>query len=123
MIFFEAPHRLCDFLADAVDAFGADRPACVARELTKTYEQVRRGPLAELAEWAADGVRGEITVVVGGAVRGVTSVADAVASVLSRVGDGERLPAAVAEVAAEAGLPKRVVYDAAVAARKDGGLS
>ena len=67
MVFFESPHRLADALADAAAAFGAERPAAVCRELTKTYEEIRRGPLAELAAWAADGVRGEITLVVAGA--------------------------------------------------------
>src|SRR5918997_5082182 len=68
MVFFESPHRLADALADAVAAFGGSREAAVCRELTKTHEEVRRGPLAELAAWAADGVRGEITVVVAGAL-------------------------------------------------------
>ena len=66
MVFFEAPHRLAATLEAMAEAFGADRPAAVCRELTKTYEEVRRGPLAELVEWARDGVRGEVTVVVGG---------------------------------------------------------
>ena len=65
MVFFEAPHRLGESLAALADAFGPERPAAVCRELTKTYEEVRRGPLAELVTWAAGGVRGEITVVVG----------------------------------------------------------
>ncbi|MGA3561458.1 16S rRNA (cytidine(1402)-2'-O)-methyltransferase, partial [Lactiplantibacillus plantarum] len=68
MVFFEAPHRLAAALAAMAEAFGADRPAAVCRELTKTYEEVRRGGLGELAEWAAQGVKGEITVVVGGHV-------------------------------------------------------
>ncbi len=67
MVFFEAPHRLADFLADAADLLGADRPAAVCRELTKTYEEVVRGGLGELAAWATGEVRGEITVVVAGA--------------------------------------------------------
>ena len=70
MVFYESPHRLAEALADAVGAFGADRAAAVCRELTKTHEEVRRGPLAELADWAAEGVRGEITLVVAGAVAG-----------------------------------------------------
>ena len=71
MVFFEAPHRLDDTLAAMADAFGADRPAAVCRELTKTYEEIVRGPLADLVAWAsADQVRGEIVVVVGGAVEG-----------------------------------------------------
>ncbi len=117
MVFFEAPHRLDSFLADAATELGADRPAAVCRELTKTYEEVKRGPLAELAEWAAAGVRGEITVVIGGAVRTDASVEDAVARVLELVAAGERLKGAVSEVAAATGLSKGVLYDAALAAR------
>ena len=67
LVYFEAPHRLDDTLAAMAEAFGADRRAAVCRELTKTYEEVKRGPLGELAKWAAEGVRGEITVVVEGA--------------------------------------------------------
>ncbi len=69
MVFFEAPHRTEAALAAMAEALGADRPAAVCRELTKTHEEVRRGPLAELAAWAADGIRGEVTIVVAGAVR------------------------------------------------------
>lgn len=118
MVFFEAPHRLAAFLADAADAFGADRPAVVARELTKTYEEVVRGGLAELAAWASEGARGEISVVIAGAVPAVGSIADAVEAVLRRVDEGERLKAAVAGVAEAFGLGKSELYDAAVAARK-----
>ena len=67
LVYFEAPHRLDDTLAAMAEVFGAERRAAVCRELTKTYEEVKRGPLAELAVWAAEGVRGEITVVVEGA--------------------------------------------------------
>jgi 16S rRNA (cytidine1402-2'-O)-methyltransferase len=67
MVFFESPHRLADALTDAAAAFGETRQAAVCRELTKTYEEIRRGPLVELAAWAAEGVRGEITLVVAGA--------------------------------------------------------
>ncbi len=66
-IFFESPHRVAATLADLADVFGADRPAAACRELTKTHEEVRRGSLGELAEWASGGVRGEITLVVAGA--------------------------------------------------------
>ena len=118
MIFFEAPHRLGDFLADAAAELGADRPAAVCRELTKTYEEIRRGPLAELAAWASGTVLGEITVVIGGAPERATSIEDAVASVLGRVDAGVRFSEAVAEVASGAGLAKGVLYDAALAARK-----
>lgn len=119
MVFFEAPHRLGDLLAAMVEAFGADRPAAVCRELTKTYEEVRRGPLAELADWASGEVRGEIVVVVGGAVRGAAlSTVDLVAEVLARADGGERLKDAVADVATSAGVGKRDLYAAALAARK-----
>ena len=67
------------------EAFGPDRRAAVCRELTKTYEEVRRGTLAELGTWAADGVRGEITVVVAGAERVVTSVDDALHGIRERM--------------------------------------
>ena len=73
MVFFEAPHRTAASLAAMADAFGADRRGAVCRELTKTHEEVRRAGLAELAAWAADGVRGEVTVVVEGAPTGSTS--------------------------------------------------
>ena len=119
MVFFEAPHRLADFLADARDALGEERPAAVCRELTKTYEEVVRGTLAELAEWATGEVRGEITVVVAGATGPAGSVEDAVAEVLARVEAGERFKSAVAEVAAASGLAKNELYEAALAARKE----
>ena len=68
MVFFEAPHRLEPMLRALHDRFGADRRAAVCRELTKTYEEVIRGTLRELLEWAeSNEVRGEIAVVVGGA--------------------------------------------------------
>ncbi|WP_456788408.1 16S rRNA (cytidine(1402)-2'-O)-methyltransferase [Cellulomonas sp. P5_C5] len=120
MVFFEAPHRLDDTLAAMAVAFGDDRPAAVCRELTKTYEEIVRGPLSTLAEWAsADQVRGEIVVVVGGAVKAVElSTADLVAEVLSRTDAGDRLKDAVAEVAAAAGVPKRDLYAAALAAKQ-----
>ena len=119
MVFFEAPHRLAAMLADLRDALGADRPAAVARELTKTYEEVRRGTLGELTAWATEGeVRGEIAVVVGGAPDVVeVSEAALVAEVLARVDAGDRLKEAVAEVAQAAGVAKRELYAAALAAR------
>src|SRR5688500_15471500 len=67
MVFFEAPHRTEAALRAMAEAWGDDRAAAVCRELTKTHEEVRRGPLADLASWAADGVRGEVTIVVAGA--------------------------------------------------------
>ncbi|QJS11484.1 16S rRNA (cytidine(1402)-2'-O)-methyltransferase [Streptomyces argyrophyllae] len=121
LVYFEAPHRLDDTLAAMAEVFGADRRAAVCRELTKTYEEVRRGPLAELARWAAEGVRGEITVVVEGAPETgpeELGAEELVRRVRVREEAGERRKEAIAAVAAEAGLPKRVVFDAVVAAKR-----
>ena len=117
MVFFEAPHRIEVSLRAMAEAFGPDRPAAVCRELTKTYEEVRRGGLAELADWAAEGVRGEITVVVGGATPRPTSVEESLPGIQQRVAAGERLKDVCAEVAAQTGLSKKALYDAALAAR------
>lgn len=116
-VFFESPHRIAETLADAAEVLGADRRAAVCRELTKTYEEVRRGGLGELAAWAADGVRGEITVVIAGAAPASTDPADHVAEVLRRVAAGERLKDACAAVAAQTGASRRDLYQAALAAR------
>ncbi|MFG2139603.1 16S rRNA (cytidine(1402)-2'-O)-methyltransferase [Streptomyces sp. NPDC048650] len=120
LVYFEAPHRLDDTLAAMAEVFGADRRAAVCRELTKTYEEVRRGPLGELAPWAAEGVRGEITVVVEGAPEtGPEELGqdELVRRVRVREEAGERRKEAIAAVAADAGLPKRQVFDAVVAAK------
>jgi 16S rRNA (cytidine1402-2'-O)-methyltransferase len=118
LIFFEAPHRLDPTLAAMAEAFGPDRPAAVCRELTKTYEEVKRGTLGELAAWAAKGVKGEITVVVGGAPAEVSDPEAAVAEIQARVAGGERLRDACAEVAAATGLSRNDLYNAALAARR-----
>ncbi|SEN10283.1 16S rRNA (cytidine1402-2'-O)-methyltransferase [Actinacidiphila rubida] len=120
LVYFEAPHRIADALTAMAEVFGAERRAAVCRELTKTYEEVRRGPLAELAGWAAEGVRGEITVVVEGAPEpGPADLepAELVRRVAAREAAGERRKEAIAAVAVEAGLPKREVFDAVVAAK------
>ena len=120
LVYFEAPHRLDDTLSAMAEVFGPERRAAVCRELTKTYEEVRRGPLGELAEWAAEGVRGEITVVVMGAperAHGELDAAELVRRVRVREEAGERRKEAIAAVAAEAGVPKREVFDAVVAAK------
>lgn len=120
LVYFEAPHRLDDTLAAMAEVFGADRRAAVCRELTKTYEEVKRGGLGELAAWAAEGVRGEITVVVEGAPAAVPGDVDdeeLVRRVRVREEAGERRKEAIAAVAAEVGVPKREVFDAVVAAK------
>jgi 16S rRNA (cytidine1402-2'-O)-methyltransferase len=121
MVFFEAPHRLAAMLEALESGLGADRPAAVCRELTKTYEEARRGTLGELAEWARGGVRGEITVVVAGATdeqrraaSGLGSAAGWVAAVGERESAGMTRKDAIAAVARSAGVPKRDVYDAVV---------
>jgi 16S rRNA (cytidine1402-2'-O)-methyltransferase len=116
-VFFESPHRIAATLADAAQVLGGDRPAAVCRELTKPYEEVRRGTLTELAEWAAGGVRGEITVVLAGAEP--TTQVDLpalVEQVRERVAAGARLKDAAAEVAATSGVSRKTLYDAAVRA-------
>ncbi|MEI5585253.1 MULTISPECIES: 16S rRNA (cytidine(1402)-2'-O)-methyltransferase [unclassified Agromyces] len=119
LVFFEAPSRLAATLGSLAEAFGADRPAAVCRELTKLHEEVRRGPLAELLAWAADGVRGEICVVVGGAPEPAPADEDeAVARVVALAASGTRLKDAAAAVAAETGLGRRDLYEAALAARR-----
>ncbi|MFK4147941.1 16S rRNA (cytidine(1402)-2'-O)-methyltransferase [Streptomyces sp. NPDC004065] len=121
LVYFEAPHRLDDTLAAMAEVFGAGRRAAVCRELTKTYEEVRRGGLGELAAWAAEGVRGEITVVVEGAPEKAPEEVGAeelVRRVRVREEAGERRKEAIAAVAVEAGVPKREVFDAVVAAKR-----
>ncbi|MBX9246896.1 16S rRNA (cytidine(1402)-2'-O)-methyltransferase [Actinotalea ferrariae] len=118
MVFFEAPHRLAATLTSMAEAFGAQRPAAVCRELTKTYEEVVRGPLAELVTWSDHEVRGEVAVVVGGAPEAApAAMDDLVAEVLARSDAGERLKDAVASVAEATGVPKRELYAAALAGR------
>jgi 16S rRNA (cytidine1402-2'-O)-methyltransferase len=119
LVLFEAPHRLAATLADLAAAFGGDRPAVACRELTKTHEEVRRGSLADLAAWAADGVRGEITLVLGGApATAYTGTDDDLAVLVAqREAAGQPRKDAIAAVARETGLPKREVYAAVVSAK------
>jgi 16S rRNA (cytidine1402-2'-O)-methyltransferase len=117
MVFFESPARLAVSLAEMAEAFGADRPAAVCRELTKLHEEVRRDGLADLAAWAVDGVRGEIVVVVSGAAPREVVFDDAVSQVAGLVADGMRLKDAAAEVAAQTGHSSRELYQAVLARR------
>jgi 16S rRNA (cytidine1402-2'-O)-methyltransferase len=119
MVFFEAPHRLVASLLDLQTVFGADRSAVVCRELTKTYEEVVRGTLAELVAWSDKEIFGEITLVVAGAdPLPETSPGEWVALVATRVEIGESQRDAIAAVARELGVPKRDVYDAVLAEQR-----
>jgi 16S rRNA (cytidine1402-2'-O)-methyltransferase len=118
-VFFESPRRLADTLRDAVETLGPERRAVVCRELTKTHEEVKRGSLGELADWAADGVLGEITVVLAGA----TAKADPealVAEVIALADAGMRVKDACAQViASNPGAPTRnELYDAVLKSRE-----
>jgi 16S rRNA (cytidine1402-2'-O)-methyltransferase len=124
MVFFEAPHRTEATLLAMADVLGAERRAAVCRELTKTHEEVRRGGLGDLAAWAGDGVRGEVTLVVEGVDADRVDVPTDPASLAVLVAGQEELGSsrkeAILEVAQRAGLPKRVVYDAVLAAKDRG---
>jgi 16S rRNA (cytidine1402-2'-O)-methyltransferase len=112
-VFFEAPHRTAATLAALAEAFGAERPAAVCRELTKTHEEVRRGRLADLVDWASAGVRGEVTLVVGGAAAVPAPRADElVAAVAAAQATGSSRRDAIAEVARRTGVRRNDVYAA-----------
>jgi 16S rRNA (cytidine1402-2'-O)-methyltransferase len=115
IVLFEAPHRAAAALADLAAAFGPDRAAVACRELTKTYEEVRRSTLGELGEWATSGVRGELTLVVAGApaqasVEPSAQELSAAVAVLTETGLSRR--DAVDAVAAQHGISRRQVYAA-----------
>lgn len=117
MIFFDSPHRIAATLASMATCFGPDREACVCRELTKTYEEAKRGTLADLAEWAAPGLKGEITIVVSGATEETSEVSDHVETVLELVEYGMRMKDAAAYVAAKTGVRKKDLYETSLKAR------
>ncbi|MGO1440566.1 MAG: 16S rRNA (cytidine(1402)-2'-O)-methyltransferase [Brevibacterium yomogidense] len=113
LVFYESPHRVGDALADMAAVCGADRPAVVARELTKLHEEVLRGTLGELAQAAADGLRGEICIVLGPAPAQEAPAPEAVAGEVARLtSEGVRAKDAAARVAAAHGLRTREVYEA-----------
>ena len=121
MIFYESPHRTAATLADFVQTFGADRRGTVSRELTKLHEEVRRGTLAELAEWAeSERVRGEIVIIVEGAQAPRNPGSTGRRAAGPRPCGWRRAPqSACAAVAAETGTSKRDLYEAALAARSE----
>ena len=124
MVFFEAPHRTEAALLAMAESFGGARRGAVCRELTKTHEEVRRGGLADLAGWAADGVRGEVTIVVAGAAAASVDELDA-ATLADRVAaaeaEGLSRRDAIKEVARRTGIGKRDVYAAVHAPVADPG--
>lgn len=119
MVFFEAPHRISDTLAAMAEVFGADRQAVVCRELTKTHEETKAGSLVELVDWAKDGLRGEITIVVAGADEPEvdTSPEALNLAVQAVIDSGTDKKSAIAQVARNLKIPKRQVYDAVLAQR------
>lgn len=118
MVFFESPRRVHQTLQRMVEAWGPERPAVLCRELTKTYEEVRRAPLAQLARDTAAEVLGEVVIVVGGASAAAADPAVAARDALSRSDQGARLKDAAAQVAQETGLRTNQVYRAALALRE-----
>lgn len=116
MVFFESPHRLAGTLSAVAEAFEAERQVAVCRELTKMHEEVRRGPVGSLLDWASAGVRGEITLVVGGALEVSRSYgqAELASMVADKVAAGSSRKDAVAAVVAETGAPRNAVYAASV---------
>ncbi|WP_433035758.1 16S rRNA (cytidine(1402)-2'-O)-methyltransferase [Actinomycetospora sp. CA-053990] len=119
VVFFESPRRLASLLAVAVEVLGGDRAGAVCRELTKTHEEVVRGPLADLAAWAgARDVLGEVTVVLGPAVAVTPEPEDLAEEVLGLVADGRRLKDAARDVATVHGVSTKALYDATVQLRK-----
>lgn len=123
MVFFESPHRTAQTLESMAEAFGGDRRAAVCRELTKTHEEVVRGPLSELAAWAGEGdrVRGEITIVVSGAEPASTpdlAETDLAAMVDEATAEGLSRKDAIADVARRTGIARKVVYSAAHATKE-----
>ena len=121
MVIFEAPHRLVESLLDAEVVFGSDRAAAICREMTKTYEETIRGPLSQLISWAQSReVLGEITLVIAGSAEGSENktAEDAAVRVREYEEAGMERKAAIATVADEFSLPKKIVYAAVVDANK-----
>jgi len=119
VVFFESPRRLASLLRVAVEELGGGRPGAICRELTKTHEEVVRGPLAELAAWAsARDVLGEITVVLGPAAPVTPEPEDLATEVLGLVADGRKLRDAAREVGESHGVSTKTLYDAALRLRK-----
>lgn len=109
LVFYEAPHRIVDTLEDMVEVFG-DRPACLARELTKKFEEYLRGTLQELLSAAGDGLKGEMVLVVAGCEPEQVSTEAAITRVMALTAQGMKQKAAAKQVAAETGLSANELY-------------
>jgi len=112
MVFFESPHRLADTLQVMAEVFGSTRRASVCRELTKMFEEVRRGTLDDLISWSQGGVKGEVTLVLEGYKGRVVSLDEALEHVALLVGSGRKITDATRQVALETGMSKRELYEA-----------
>jgi len=117
MVFFESPHRILETLETAASILGADRRASVSRELTKKFEHTERGTLTELSEWAKQEPKGEMVLVIAGAVKAKVSPADLVGDVLKLTSGGMRLKDAVAEIAEQNSVSKSVLYQLSLDAK------
>lgn len=109
LVFYEAPHRIVDTLEDMVEVFG-DRPACLARELTKKFEEYLRGTLQELLSAAGDGLKGEMVLVVAGCEPEQVSTEAAITRLMALTAQGMKQKAAAKQVAAETGLSANELY-------------
>lgn len=118
MVFFESPHRILESLQDAVLELGAERAATVSRELTKKFEHTERGSLEHLVEWARTEPKGEMVLVVAGAVAELVKTEDLVEQVLALTAEGAGLKDAVAEIATAAGASKGDLYQLVLERRK-----
>lgn len=119
LVFYEAPHRIVDTLEDMVEVFG-DRPACLARELTKKFEEYLRGTLQELLSAAGDGLKGEMVLVVAGCEPEQVSTEAAITRVMALTAQGMKQKAAAKQVAAETGLSANELYRLVLQSPKPG---
>jgi 16S rRNA (cytidine1402-2'-O)-methyltransferase len=122
MIFFESPHRILESLEDAALELGSDRQATVSRELTKKFEHTERGTLQQLVDWAKSLPKGEMVLVVAGAIEEAINTDTLVEQVLALTADGTGLKDAVAEIADATGASKKELYQLVLEQRKANGL-
>jgi 16S rRNA (cytidine1402-2'-O)-methyltransferase len=118
MVFFESPHRIQESLESALAVLGPDRQATVSRELTKKFEHTERGTLAHLVEWAKTEPKGEMVIVIAGAIATEHQAIDVIDQVLELVAAGSPLKPAVAQIAEAAGVSKSELYDLVLQKRK-----